>query len=127
MMELTKDVLLGILDAYAYEIVFVDRNHIVQYMNKTAKQRYGQRVQIGQSLFQCHNENSRYKIEEFLMRADQGEEEMFELYNQKTGEREFFVPVRVDGQVIGYFERHEAPWDQEHLEVPVGEYWKRRE
>ena len=24
MMELTKDVLLGILDAYAYEIVFVD-------------------------------------------------------------------------------------------------------
>ncbi len=48
MMELTKDVLLGILDAYAYEIVFVDRNHIVQYMNKTAKQRYGQRVQIGQ-------------------------------------------------------------------------------
>ena len=103
MMEQTKDVLLGILDAYAYEIVFVDRNHIVQYMNKTAKQRYGQRVQIGQSLFQCHNENSRYKIEEF------------------------FVPVRVDGQVIGYFERHEAPWDQEHPEVPVGEYWKRRE
>ena len=127
MMELTKDVLLGILDAYAYEIVFVDRNHIVQYMNKTAKQRYGQRVQIGQSLFQCHNENSRYKIEESLMRADQGEEEMFELYNQKTGEREFFVPVRVDGKVIGYFERHEAPWDQEHPEIPVGEYWKRRE
>ena len=61
------------------------------------------------------------------MRADQGEEEMFELYNQKTGEREFFVPVRVDGKVIGYFERHEAPWDQEHPEIPVGEYWKRLE
>ena len=72
------------------KLFFVDRNHIVQYMNKTAKQRYGQRVQIGQSLFQCHNENSRYKIEEFLIRADQGEEEMFELYNQKTGEREIF-------------------------------------
>ena len=128
MMELTKDVLLGILDAYAYEIVFVDRNHIVQYMNQTAKQRYGDRVQVGQSLFRCHNENSRQKIEMFLQRADQGEDEMFETYNTKTGEREFFVPVRDSNKhVIGYFERHEAPWDQEHPEVPVGEYWKRRE
>lgn len=56
-MELTKEILFGILDAYAYEIVFVDRNHIVQYMNKTAKQRYGNRVKIGKSLFNCHNEN----------------------------------------------------------------------
>ena len=36
-MEITKDILLSILDAYAYEIIFVDRNHIVRYMNKTAK------------------------------------------------------------------------------------------
>lgn len=56
-MELTKEILFGILDAYAYEIVFVDRNHIVQYMNKTAKQRYGNRVKIGNNLFNCHNEN----------------------------------------------------------------------
>lgn len=45
---------------------------------------------------------------------------------KKTGEREFFVPVRVDGQVIGYFERHEAPWDEGHPDIPVTEYWKRR-
>ena len=38
-MEITKEVLASILDAYAYEVVFVDRNHIVRYMNKTAKQR----------------------------------------------------------------------------------------
>lgn len=40
-MEITMEILYNILDAYAYEIVFVDRNHIVRYMNKTAKQRYG--------------------------------------------------------------------------------------
>ena len=45
------EILYNILDAYAYEIVFVDRNHIVRYMNKTAKQRYGSRVQVGNSLF----------------------------------------------------------------------------
>ena len=62
-MEMTNEVLLSILDAYAYEIVFVDRQHIVRYMNKTAKERYGNRVIIGNSLFNCHNENSRAKIE----------------------------------------------------------------
>lgn len=126
-MEINEEVLLGILDAYAYEIVFVDRMHIVRYMNKTAKQRYGNRVQIGNSLFNCHNENSRIKIEGFLKRADQGENEMYELYNNKTGEREFFVPVRNSaGQVIGYFERHEVSWSEEHPEISVFEYWKHR-
>ena len=126
-MDITYEVLEAILDAYAYEIVFVDRHHIVRYMNKTAKQRYGDRVQIGQSLFHCHNENSRQKIEAFLQRADQGEDEMFETLNQKTGEREFFVPVRVKGQVVGYFERHEASWDKKEPDVHVFEYWKHRQ
>lgn len=124
-MEITVEVLKGILDAYVYEIVFVDREHIVRYMNKTAKQRYGSRVQIGASLFNCHNENSKTKIEEFLKRADAGENEMFEVLNGKTGEREFFVPVRDSkGLVIGYFERHEVPWDKDSASLPVFEYWK---
>lgn len=126
-MEITKELLLNILDAYAYEIVFVDRQHIVQYMNKTAKMRYGTRVQIGQSLFNCHNERSKEKIEEFLKRADAGENEMFQVLNGKTGEREFFVPVRnQDGLVIGYYERHEMPWNEQHPNIPVFEYWKNR-
>ena len=121
-MEITKEILEDILDAYSYEIVFVDRQHIVRYMNKTAKERYGERVKINQSLFNCHNENSKVKIEEFLKRADAGEDEMFETYNTKTGEREFFVPVRDSNkQVIGYFERHEMPWDESNPKVPVTE------
>ena len=126
-MEMTNEVLLAILDAYAYEIVYVDRNHIVRYMNKTAKERYKDRVIIGNSLFNCHNENTKGKIEEFLKRADAGENEMFQVFNKKTGEREFFVPVRNnEGVVIGYFERHEAPWNMEHPEVSIEKYWTRR-
>ncbi len=126
-MEITKEILESILDAYSYEIVFADRQHMVRYMNKTAKERYGNRVQINQSLFDCHNENSKIKIEEFLKRADAGENEMFEAYNTKTGEREFFVPVRDHNQqVIGYFERHEMPWDENNPDIPVTEYWKHR-
>lgn len=126
-MEITKEILEAILDAYAYEVIFVDRTHIVRYMNKTAKIRYGNRVIIGNSLFNCHNENSRGKIEEFLRRADAGEDEMFQVLNGKTGEREFFVPVRdSEGKVIGYFERHEMPWSKEEADKPVFEYWKHR-
>lgn len=126
-MEITKEILESILDAYAYEIVFVDRHHIVRYMNKTAKQRYGQRVIIGNSLFNCHNERTKTKIEEFLKKADEGANEMFELLNGKTGEREFFVPVRnQNGEVIGYFERHEVPWTEENASQPVTEYWNLR-
>ena len=124
-MEITKEILESILDAYSYEIVFVDRQHIVRYMNKTAKERYGGRVKINQSLFNCHSENSKVKIEEFLKRADAGEDEMFETYNTKTGEREFFVPVRDSNKhVIGYFERHEMFWSKDKPEAPIFEYWK---
>ena len=126
-MKITQEVLQSILDAYAYEIVFVDRNHIVQYLNKVAQERYKDRVKIGNSLFNCHNENSKAKIEEFLKLADRGSNEMFETYNTKTGEREFFVPVRnKKGEVIGYFERHEAHWDNSQPELPVSKYWLTR-
>lgn len=57
-------------------------------MNKIAKERYGNRAQINQSLFNCHNESSKAKIEEFLKRADTGENEIFETCNTKTGERQ---------------------------------------
>lgn len=68
-MEITIEVLKGILDAYVYEVIFVDRQYIVQYMNQTAKQRYGNRVEIGNSLFNCHNEKAKVKIEEFLKKS----------------------------------------------------------
>lgn len=125
-MEITAEVLRGILDAYPYEVVFVDRTHTVRWLNRAAKRRYGDIVRVGNSLFNCHNERTRPKIEEFLRRADEGEDEMFETYNGGTGEREFFVPVRdAEGTVIGYFERHEVPWTKERAEEPVGDYWTR--
>lgn len=124
-MEITKEILYSILDAYPYEIVFVDRKHTIRYINKTAKLRYGNNIQLGQSIFQCHNEDSQKKIIEFLKRADNGEDEMFETFSDKVGKRTFFTPVRnPQGQVIGYFERHEVAWDKEKPDTSVFEYWK---
>ncbi len=121
MENMDKSVLLAILDAYPYEIVYVDRSHTVRYLNKAARTRYGAIVQVGRSIFNCHNEGTRIKIEAFLARADAGEEnEFFETLNQTTGEREFFVPVRDKaGAVIGYFERHEMHWSTDNPSEPV--------
>ena len=126
-MDISIDTLRALLDAYAYEIVYADRTHTVRYMNRAARERYGDAVRVGGSLFTCHNEHAREKIEELLRRADAGEGEMFETLNGSTGEREFFVPVRgANGSVIGYFERHEVPWDPRRPDEPVGRYWERR-
>lgn len=99
-MEITKEVLAAILDAYPYEVVFADRGHTVRYLNAAARRRYGETVRVGASLFVCHNEGAREKIEAFLRRADAGEGEMFETLNGATGEREFFVPVRDGGGAV---------------------------
>ena len=70
-------VLSAILDAYPYQIVLCDRNHIIRYMNKNAAERYNGRIAVGDSIFGCHREDTCRKIEAFLARADAGEDEMF--------------------------------------------------
>ena len=127
-MEITKEVMESILNAYPYQIVFVDCQHVVRWMNTTAKKRYAGRVEIGDSIFNCHNEASKIKIEMFLQRAKDGEEEMYEAYNAKNGEREFFTPVKNEnGEVLGYFERHEVYWEKDKPSTMMGEYWKKRQ
>lgn len=119
-MDINMETLMAILDAYPYEIVFCDRTHTVRFLNRAAKKRYAGIVRVGGSLFNCHNERSRVKIEAFLARADAGEDEMFEVLNGTTNEREFFTPVRdAQGQVIGYFERHENFWTLDNPDAPV--------
>lgn len=45
--ELNMDVLKSILNAYPYEVIFCDRTHTVRFINKAAKERYGDVVQVG--------------------------------------------------------------------------------
>ena len=45
--ELNMDVLKSILNAYPYEVFFCDRIHTVRFINKAAKERYGDVVQVG--------------------------------------------------------------------------------
>lgn len=112
-MNIDADILAAILDSYCYPVVFCDTGHVIRYMNKEARERYRGRTQVGSSILDCHNEHSRAMIEAFLQRAMAGEGEIYEYYNDRRGEREFFTPVRdPEGNVIGYFERHEVYWER---------------
>ena len=61
------EMLEAILDSYPYRVVFVDCDHVIRYLNRAAKYHYyqvrGYRDLIGRSLFDCHQELSRARIE----------------------------------------------------------------
>jgi DUF438 domain-containing protein len=101
-----------ILDSYPYPIVFVDCNHIIQYLNKRAEYHYyrerGYSSLIGKRIFDCHQDPKSEKmiraaVEKFKNHAG----EVF-LHLNDRNEREYIVPVRDEnGEWIGYFERCE--------------------
>ena len=100
-----------ILDSIPYPILFVDCDHIIRYMNNSAKYHYytekGYKDLIGKSLLDCHNEQSRGKIIEAVEKLKNHGNEIFLGVSVKN-QRMYINPVRDEnGELIGYFERFE--------------------
>ena len=100
-----------LLDAIPYPIVFADLDHKIRYLNKRAKYHYyqerGYADLIGKSLFNCHGESSRKKIQELMERFKNNDREQFLRVNVRN-ERTYMAPVRDNsGNLVGYFERFE--------------------
>lgn len=100
-----------ILDSIPYPILFVDCDHIIRYLNKTAQYKYyqmrGYDDLIGKSLFDCHNEASRERILEAVEKLKNHGNEIF-LGVSVDNHRIYINPVRDEtGTLIGYFERFE--------------------
>ena len=56
------ETLVSLLDSIDEEIVLVDTNHKIVFMNRRALENYkdrGGKSLIGESIFDCHNENSK--------------------------------------------------------------------
>lgn len=80
-------------------------------MNKTAKYHYyeerGYKELIGNSLFECHNEQSKQRIIQAFEKIKNHSHEVFVGVNVKN-QRVYMNPVRDEsGELIGYFERFE--------------------
>ncbi len=104
---LEKEIYATLLDSLKDQLVFVDANHVIRYMNKTAVAQHkdGEKL-IGQSIFQCHSEESRKKIVEAYDVLCKGAEEI--LISDKKERRIFMRAVRdKDGKIVGYYERYE--------------------
>ena len=100
-----------ILDSIPYPIVFVDTNHVVRYLNATAKHHYytirGYRDLVGRSLFDCHGDLSEEKIKAVVEKLKNHANEVF-LNVSVANHRIYINPVRDEnGELVGYFERFE--------------------
>ena len=100
-----------ILDSFPYPILFVDAQHIIRYLNKTAKHHYyqmrGYDQLIGKSLFDCHNEASKEKVLAAFEKLKNHSNELF-IGVSVNNHRIYMNPVRDEkGNLIGYFERFE--------------------
>lgn len=106
----------ALLDSINSPIVFVDNDHVIRYLNKTAQARYyegrGYAELIGKSLFDCHNPASAAAIRALHDRLLAGENEVF-LKENKYRERITVVAVRSpEGQLLGYYELFEPVAEQ---------------
>lgn len=98
----------AVLDGEQSAVVLCDLNHIIVYMNKFAIDRYHGDL-TGKSLMNCHNEDSREKIERTLewFKKDQANNQVHEAYNEKENKDLYLVALRDENKnLIGYWEKH---------------------
>lgn len=102
----------SIVSSLPYPVVFVDLNHVIQYMNPAAKYHYyterGHSNLIGKSIFGCHhNSSSKVRIESAINNFRKDSKEFF-LGLTDRNLRVYVSPVRSpEGELIGYYERFE--------------------
>jgi len=99
----------AILDSLKDPVMFVDTEHTIRYMNKTAVAHFDDgEALLGTSLLDCHNERSCEVIVETLAAMRKGEDERLITDNEKH--RVYMRAVRdASGEVIGYYERYAPP------------------
>ena len=97
-----QNIIESILETLPKSIVAVDRNHVITYMNRAARDEHTNLV--GKSLFDCHNEKSAKKILDISSRLEAGEE-VITLREQDGFIKSYFKAVRKNqGEFAGYYE-----------------------
>lgn len=101
--------LISLLDSIDEEIVLVNADHKIVFMNRRALENYkdrGGESLIGKSIFDCHNEKSKKTILEVYTRLKNGEKKV--VLESNSNVKTFIYAVRdKSNNLIGYFERFE--------------------
>jgi PAS domain S-box-containing protein len=109
---MNQDTYQAILDSVKNPIVFVDNDHIIRYLNRSAKVRYyekrGYSDLIGKSILDCHNSTSANQITEAHERLQKGENEVYLEPDKNQEKVTVIVGIRdVGGILLGYYARSE--------------------
>ena len=102
----------SIVDQDRASIVICNLKHEIIYMNPAAVNSYAKRggdKLIGRSLLDCHNQESRDKIQKVVdwFAADESHNLVYTFHNEKQNKDVYMVALREDGRLIGYYEKHE--------------------
>ena len=102
----------SIVDQDRSSIVICNLKHEIIYMNPAAVSSYAKRggdKLIGRSVLDCHNPESREKIQQVVewFAADESHNIVYTFHNEKQNKDVYMVALRDDGELIGYYEKHE--------------------
>ena len=102
----------SIVDQDKTSVVICNLKHEIIYMNPAAVlnySKYGGDKLIGRSLLDCHNPESREKIQQVVdwFVADESHNIVYTFHNEKQNKDVYMVALRDEGKLIGYYEKHE--------------------
>ena len=102
----------SVLDQDRAAVVICNLKHEIIYMNQAAilnYEKWGGDKLIGKSLLDCHNQESREKIQKVIewFEADESHNIVYTFHNEKQNKDVYMVALRDGGKLIGYYEKHE--------------------
>ena len=102
----------SVLDQDRAAVVICNLKHEIIYMNQAAilnYEKWGGDKLIGKSLLDCHNQESREKIQKVIewFEAYESHNIVYTFHNEKQNKDVYMVALRDGGKLIGYYEKHE--------------------
>lgn len=100
----------SIIEQDTAAVVICDLDHRVIYMNPAAIASHDGKSLVGQSLLDCHNEQSVARIRQVVdwFASDASHNRVFIAYRPKQNRDQYMVALRsAQGELIGYYEKHE--------------------
>lgn len=102
----------SILEQDRSAVVICNLKHEIIYMNPAAVNSYekwGGNKLLGKCLLNCHNPESREKIQQVVdwFKADENHNIVYTFHNEKQNKDVYMVALRDEGELIGYYEKHE--------------------
>lgn len=102
----------SLVDQDRCPVVICDLESKILYMNPAAIESYtkwGGEKLIGKNLLECHNSESKEKIQQVIhwFAEEESHNIVYTFYNEKQNKDVYMVALRDGSRLIGYYEKHE--------------------